>query len=160
MELHGITAYSTSACNLAVRHAMLNGMNHPPLGGRQDVVMPWPAATLAGYLDHVPIVIRCRANFPPPFFALASGLFGSPSMFDLCIVQIPVHYPFDRPLLRPSPITGDRIGFRYVDTHEKEPQWHRTVDADQAWLSLNKFLDQLRWFPEDVLETLSNGKRS
>ncbi len=86
---------------------------------------------------------------------LAKGLFGWPSMFDLCIVQTPVSYPFDGPLLRVSPISGDQIEFRYVDTHEQSKQWHRTVEADLAWARLIKFLDQLRWFPADVLESLS-----
>jgi len=52
---------------------------------------------------------------------LASGLHAWTSMFDLCIVPMPV-----------------------------------SVDANQAWPRLIRFLDQLRWFP-DVLETLNNG---
>jgi hypothetical protein len=86
---------------------------------------------------------------------LAQGLFGSPSMFELCINQIPVSYPFDGPLLRISPLSGDRIEFRYVDTHVKSKQWHRSVEAEQAWTRLIKFLDQLKWFPTDVLESLN-----
>lgn len=86
---------------------------------------------------------------------LANGLHAWTSMFDLCIVQIPVNYPFDGPFLRVSPITEDRIEFRYVDTLEKDKQWNRTVDTNQVWPRLIKFLDQLRWFPADVLESLS-----
>lgn len=87
---------------------------------------------------------------------LAKGLFGSPSMFDLCITQIPVSYPFDGPLLRISPIPGGRVEFRYVDTYVISKQWHRTVEADQAWGRLIKFLDQLKWFPADLLESLND----
>ena len=42
---------------------------------------------------------------------LANGLHAWTSMFDLCIVQIPVSQPFDGPFLRISPITEDRIEF-------------------------------------------------
>ena len=75
---------------------------------------------------------------------LANGLHAWTSMFDLCIVQIPVSYPFDGPFLRISPITEDRIEFRYVDTLEKDKQWHRTANTTQAWLRLISFLDQLK----------------
>lgn len=64
---------------------------------------------------------------------LATGLYAWTSMFDLCIVQRPVGYPFDGPFLRISPISDNQIEFRYVDTPQKAKQWHRTVDADQAW---------------------------
>jgi hypothetical protein len=86
---------------------------------------------------------------------LAKGLFAWTSMFDLCVVQTPVSYPYDGPLLRIAPVSEDRIEFRYLDTLDKAKQWHRTVDADQALPRLIKFLDQLRWFPADVLESLS-----
>src|SRR5882672_12894329 len=80
----------------------------------------------------------------------ASGLFAWTSMFDLCIVQTPVSYPYDGPLLRITPVSEDRIEFRYLDTLDKAKQWHRTVGADQALPRLIKFLDQLRWFRADV----------
>ena len=86
---------------------------------------------------------------------LAKGMFAWTSMFDLCIVQIPVSYPYDGPLLRISPVDADRIKFRYVDTMIGAKQWHRTVDADQVMLRLIRFLDQLRWFPTDMLESLN-----
>ena len=76
-------------------------------------------------------------------------------MFDLCIVQIPVSHPYNGPLLRISPISEHQIEFRYLDTYEKMQQWHRTVDAEHAWPRLIKFLNQLRWFPADVLESLA-----
>jgi hypothetical protein len=92
--------------------------------------------------------------------ALSKGLFAWTSMFDLCIVQTPVSYPYDGPWLRISPISENQVEFRYLDTFKKTEQWHRTVDADQAWPRLIKFLDQLRWFPADVLESLSANTRS
>jgi len=91
---------------------------------------------------------------------LAKGLFAWTSMFDLCIVQRPVSYQYDSPLLRMSPIDKDRLEFRYLDTWEKAKQWHRTVDADQAMPRLIKFLDQLRWFSADVLESVSRDQSS
>ncbi len=87
---------------------------------------------------------------------LADGLHAWTSMLDLCIVQRPVSYPFHGPFLRISPITADRIEFRYVDTFEKDKQWHRIVDATQTWPRLIRFLDQLRWFRADVLQTLND----
>jgi len=88
---------------------------------------------------------------------LQRGLFASPHMFDLNITQIPVDYPFDGPMLRLTPVLSEnRIEFRYIDTYDKAEQWHRTAEADQAWEHLIKFLDQLRWFPANVLESLSN----
>lgn len=88
---------------------------------------------------------------------LAEGLYAWTSMADLCIVQRPVSYPFDGPFLRISPVTEDRIEFRYVDTLEKDKQWHRIVDAAQTWPRLIRFLEQLRWFPADALQTLNDS---
>ena len=82
---------------------------------------------------------------------LSKGLFAWTSMFDLCIVQIEVSYPFHGPYLRISPISEHQVEFRYIDTYEEAQQWNRTVDAEQAFQRLIKFLDQLRWFPADVL---------
>ena len=90
---------------------------------------------------------------------LARGLFPWTSMFDLCIAQTPVSYPYDGPLLRISPVRKDRLQFRYLDTREKAQQWHRAVESDQAMPRLIKFLDQLTWFPADVLESVSRDKR-
>jgi hypothetical protein len=91
--------------------------------------------------------------------SLCHGLFAWTSVFDLCVVQTPVSYPYDGPWLRISPISEGQVEFRYLDTFEKTQQWHRTVDAEQAWSRLIKFLDQLRWFPADVLESVSSGTR-
>ena len=86
---------------------------------------------------------------------LAQGLFPSPHMlFDLDIIQREVNYPYDGPLLRLSAISDDEIEFRYMDTYKKDRQWHRTVAAEQAWSRLITFLDQLGWFPADLLESL------
>ena len=85
---------------------------------------------------------------------LAPGLFAWTSMFDLCIVQQQVTYPYRGPFLRISPISEDQVEFRYEDTPDKWKQWHRTVDADEVTSRLLKFLDQLRWFPANVLKQL------
>ena len=81
-------------------------------------------------------------------------------MFDLCIAQTPVSYPYDGPLLRISPVGENQIEFRYLDTRKEDKQWHRTVDAGVVLPRLIKFLDQLRWFPADVLESLSDNNKS
>lgn len=86
---------------------------------------------------------------------LANGLFAWTSIYDLCIVQTPVTYPYDGPLLRLTPVSATQIEFRYLDTFVHAKQWHRTVDAGKAWARLIKFLDQLRWFPAEVLGQLS-----
>lgn len=88
---------------------------------------------------------------------LAQGLFPSPHMFDLDVLQREVSYPYDGPFLRLSAVSNDQIEFRYVDTWDKAKQWHRTVDADQAWQRLLGFLDQLSWFPAELLEHLNDG---
>ena len=83
---------------------------------------------------------------------LERGLFAWTSMFDLCIVQIEVKYPFDGPYLRLSPVSEREIEFRYIDTYEKTRQWQRTVAAEDVWSRLIRFLEQLMSFPSDVLE--------
>jgi hypothetical protein len=88
---------------------------------------------------------------------LTGGLVGSTSMLGLLIAQIATDDTYDGPFLRLSPISDDQIEFRYVDTYVTQDQWHRTVDADQVWARLIKFLDQLRWFPPQVLEPLSSN---
>jgi hypothetical protein len=72
-------------------------------------------------------------------------------MFDLCITQTEVTYPYDGPLLRVSPLPDGQIEFRYEDTHDKQKQWHRIVDPTKAMPQFIKFLDQLHWFPREVL---------
>jgi hypothetical protein len=88
---------------------------------------------------------------------LAVGLFAWTSMDDLCIVQQDVRYPYNGPLLRLSPVSEDRLEFRYEDTGDKLKQWHRIVDAGDSVPRLLTFLDQLRWFPETMLESLGRG---
>src|SRR5215468_963636 len=82
---------------------------------------------------------------------LSAGLFAWTSMFDLCLVQTKVNYPYARPSLRISPVSSDQLEFRYEDTLARNKQWHRTVDADDAASSFLKFLDQLHWFPPEML---------
>ena len=91
--------------------------------------------------------------------SLGKGLFAWTSMFDLCITQTEVGYPYDGPFLRLSPVSDDQIEFRYLDTQDRAQQWHRTVESTEALTRLIKFLDQLRWFPPDVLKTISSEKR-
>ena len=74
------------------------------------------------------------------------SLFGWTSMYDLCVVQTPVTYPFDGPHLRISPLKNGTIEFRYIDTYDKGKQWHRVVSDDSAFERLLSFTDQLHWF--------------
>jgi hypothetical protein len=87
---------------------------------------------------------------------LSQGLFAWTSMHNLCIVQTEVTYPYNGPMLVLSPTAGNQIEFRYADSPDESKQWHRTVDTDQAVGRLLSFLDQLRWFPAEVLKPLSH----
>jgi hypothetical protein len=88
---------------------------------------------------------------------LSTGLFAWTSMFDLRITQMPVSVPYLGPLLQVSPFDEHHLEFRYLDTFNKDDQWYRIVDADQALPRLISFLDQLRWFPSDVLQSVSDS---
>ena len=77
---------------------------------------------------------------------LSKGLFGWVSMYDLCITQTVVYYPYDGPFLRVKPLFDGQIEFRYIDTPNKSQQWHRTVPASEAISRLESFLSQLHWF--------------
>ena len=76
----------------------------------------------------------------------ASGLHAWTSMFDLCIVQVPVNYPYNGPFLKVSPAEGGKLDFRYMDTSDLGNQWHRLVDGSDGFHRLESFLDQLHWF--------------
>ncbi len=72
-------------------------------------------------------------------------------MYDLCITQTVVTYPYSGPYLRVSPKQDGHIEFRYIDTMQTENQWHRSVAPEEAIPRLLKFLDQLRWFSSVAL---------
>lgn len=78
------------------------------------------------------------------------GLFGWTSANDLCIVQTPVTYPYDGPYLRISPRANGQLEFRYIDTPLKDKQWHRIVDGSAGFDRLERFLEQLHWFGNDL----------
>jgi hypothetical protein len=121
---------------------------------------PWPEV-LAHYVGHKDDrrSIRALSTLAQRISEgpLSAGLFAWTSMFDLCIVQTEVTYPYNGPLLRVSPVSEDQLEFRYEDTRDKTKQWHRTIDAEDAMPQLLRFLDQLRWFPRDVLESLHSN---
>ncbi len=75
----------------------------------------------------------------------ASGLYAWTSMHDMCIVQNAVKYPYDGPTLIISPIFNGTVEFRYIDTHIKERQWNRTVNENELFPTLEKFIEQLHW---------------
>ncbi len=83
---------------------------------------------------------------------LSKGLYAWTSMFDLCVTQTEVTYPYDGPYLRVSPLRDGRVEFRYFDTWEKEKQWHRTVESSDVVPCLLSFLGQLHWFPAESLQ--------
>jgi hypothetical protein len=82
---------------------------------------------------------------------LATGLHAWTSMLDLCITQTEVTYPYNGSYLKVSPLRNGLVEFRYLDTQDKGKQWSRTVEAHDAVPRLLKFLDQLRWFPTELL---------
>jgi hypothetical protein len=87
---------------------------------------------------------------------LANGLFAWTSMWDLCITQTPVTYPYDGPYLKVSPMFNGFIEFRFIDTPATGKQWFRRAASNEAIPCFLKFLDQLRWFPTESLQMTSN----
>jgi hypothetical protein len=79
---------------------------------------------------------------------LSSGLFGWTSMFDLCITQTEVSYPYHGPYLRIKPQPAGMVEFRYIDTFVEAKQWQRTVPAAEVIPRLHSFLGQPHWFGE------------
>jgi hypothetical protein len=75
----------------------------------------------------------------------AELLYAWTSMFDLCIVQTPVVYPYNGPYLRISPLPDGRLEFRYLDTFIENRQWHRIVDSADGFARLESFIKQLHW---------------
>ena len=76
---------------------------------------------------------------------LAQSLFGWTSMFDLCITQTAVVYPYDGPYLKISPLEGGQVEFRYLDTGDMRKQWSRTEVSERVEQRFLKFLEQLHW---------------
>lgn len=95
------------------------------------------------------MLLLCRHIAASP---LASGLFVQTFMFDLRISQTPFNSDVLRPHLRISPLQSGLIEFRYVDTMVKADQWHRTVESTDVLPRFLKFLDQLHWFPAEMLQ--------
>jgi len=96
-----------------------------------------PSASIAALRD---VAIRIKNS------ELSNGLHAWTSMWDLCIVQNQVTYPYDGPQLRIAVADEDTLEFRYFDSMNPSKQWSRTVPAREAWSRLISFLDQLHWF--------------
>jgi len=75
----------------------------------------------------------------------ARGLYAWTSMHDLCIVQVPGVDAYEGHHLRISPRFDGTIEFRYIDTPNREKQWHRVVKEEDAFQRLERFIDQLHW---------------
>jgi hypothetical protein len=95
-----------------------------------------PAQELLNFIKHIETT------------KLARGLYGWPSMMDLCISQSPILPPMEGPHLRISPRGDGKLEFRYIDTAIETRQWHRIVHASDAIPRLEKFLQQLHWFSD------------
>jgi hypothetical protein len=77
---------------------------------------------------------------------LSAGLYAWTSMFDLCITQAPVTYPYDGPFLKVSPLPDtSKVEFRYIDTRVTQQQWHRVVEAKDVVSRFEQFIQQLCW---------------
>ncbi|HZL93159.1 MAG TPA: hypothetical protein VFB99_05920 [Vicinamibacterales bacterium] len=65
----GVEADLASAGNLAIGHAVANGVDGLPLGWRQQVVVGWPAtpSITDTSIQHDPMLAAGSAHFPPPF---------------------------------------------------------------------------------------------
>jgi hypothetical protein len=117
------------------------------------MIQPWPE--IAAYFSEEPVqrvpqpmreafagiesLARYIAGGP-----LATHLYGSTSMYDLCIQQTPTR-PDKSPHLRISATKSGLVEFRYVDTAIEKRQWHRMETADRVIVRLDHFLDQLHW---------------
>jgi hypothetical protein len=121
------------------------------------MTQPWPVIcqlyaewsttglpSLAAMYDLVHVIEQSR---------YASDLFAWTSMHDLCIVQLPVSYPHAYPYLRISPKSDSLLEFRYIDTAIQAQQWSRTVEGTQGFARLERFLEQLHWFPPNAERT-------
>ncbi len=124
------------------------------------MTQPWPQIlaryeTVKGRSKSIDAIGRLALRISES--PLKRGLFPSPNMFALNILQTPVDPASGKvgPFLRISPASNDRVEFRYIDTYVKANQWNRFEEADQSWDRLIKFLNQLGWFPPAVLESLN-----
>jgi hypothetical protein len=118
------------------------------------MIRPW-SSILAYYSEHTgqssairAMALICQRVCDSP---LALGLYAWTSMFDLCITQRDVNYPYNGPYLKISPLTDGRIEFRYLDTNIVSDQWHRIVIASEAVSQLMRFLEQMKWFTAELL---------
>jgi|JI10StandDraft_1071094.scaffolds.fasta_scaffold756064_2 hypothetical protein len=91
---------------------------------------------------------------------LATGLHGWMSMWDLCITQTRVTYDQTGPFLKISVLSANQLEFRYMDTQMSNQQWHRVVDAPESIPRLLSFLNQLRWFPSELLARDAHSKQA
>lgn len=78
-----------------------------------------------------------------------SRLYAWMSMHDLYVVQQPVSYPYDGPRLLISPRFDGTIELRFIDTPNKKKQWRRDVPEHLAFERVERFTDELRWFPRE-----------
>ena len=77
----------------------------------------------------------------------ANGIYGETSVCDLRITQLPQSAYRDGPYLRISPQADGMLEFRYIDTYVRNGQWFRRIKQDEGFSRLERFFDQLRWFP-------------
>jgi hypothetical protein len=96
-----------------------------------------PQGPSAGMLRLVDAIMASR---------YAGDLHAWTSVWDLCIAQTSVSYPYDGPRLVIAPIENGKLDFRYVDTCKKDEQWHRVADESEGFNRLENFFDQLHWF--------------
>lgn len=75
---------------------------------------------------------------------LRSRLFAWTSVLELCVVSVPVAYPYSGPYLSVQPI-GDAVCLRYVDTGDTSRQWTLTVQARDAYAALRVFCREMCW---------------
>lgn len=80
--------------------------------------------------------------------SIRSGVHGWQSMYTLCVVQIPVAYPYEGPRLQIEPVSYGTVEFRYIDTHVRQRMWKRTEPLDRVIARFRKTIIQLRWFTD------------
>src|SRR5262249_1897658 len=87
------------------------------------------------------------------------GIYGEISMHNLRIItRLPQSAFPDGPYLTISPLFDGSMEFRYFDTFVRQMLWHRKVSKTEAFATLERFFDQLHWFPR-ISQNVGAGAR-
>lgn len=105
---------------------------------------PWPA--IRGHFETLGARFGAMADLVHAIESseLGERLFALTSLSELRVVSAPVTYPYDGPYLSVK-LVGDQIELRFVDTSDKNKQWHRTVQTPHAFGAMRAVCKDLCW---------------